>query len=104
MTANWQDKINPHDLGERLLYARNARRMSRVEVAEPLGVNQLEVLRWEQGKALPTATQLLRIAREVLGEDIRFFIEPERPRARFKQTIDWQRIAMRNEIEFKEGE
>jgi transcriptional regulator with XRE-family HTH domain len=80
--------------------------MSRGQVAQALGdnVDELKVLHWEQGKALPTATQLIRLAREVLGKDVRYFIKPERPAGRFKQTIDWQRIAMRNEIEFKEGE
>jgi transcriptional regulator with XRE-family HTH domain len=99
MTANWQDKINPHDFGERLLYVRNAKRMSRVQVAKALGVDQSDVLRWEQGKALPTATQLLRVAREVLRKPIRFFTDPDRPRARFLQTIDWQVIAAKNDIE-----
>ncbi len=51
-----------HTLGWRIKQARNAANLSQERLAEALGVERLQVIRWEHGRALPSIERLPTMA------------------------------------------
>jgi UDP-N-acetylglucosamine 1-carboxyvinyltransferase len=68
------------ELGEQLRRARRRLGISRVKLAEKIGMHPMNYARIEQGKQNVTVEMLLRIT-DGLGVDLRIaFDEPKRPR------------------------
>lgn len=51
------------NFNEKIIYLRKKNGMSQEDMAEKLGVSRQAVSRWEQGSAMPDATNILRISR-----------------------------------------
>lgn len=63
-------------LGRRIQMLRESNMMTRADLAQYIGVTRRDIVDWEEGRALPTAQQVMEIARQ-FGADPRSLLDAE---------------------------
>ena len=63
-------------LGRRIQMLRESNMMTRADLAQYIGVTRKDIVEWEEGRVIPTAEQVMEIARQ-FGADPRSLLDVE---------------------------